>query len=176
MSGLQGEIPGLDPGSFALCAEGERPARPRGLSTPEGVGDRLRTAAFAEWQAITAFRWAAGYFTDVSQELRDDWLAQVPDEERHYGMIMAAMDRLGVDPAGRQVSDRLWRTLSACATGKEFCLQIALEEERGRQGALRMVEALAQSDPETAAIFEQIAADEVAHVALAEKYYGWKPE
>jgi uncharacterized ferritin-like protein (DUF455 family) len=39
-----------------------------------------------------------------------------------------------------------------------------------------MVEALAQSDPETAAIFEQIAADEVAHVALAEKYYGWKPE
>ncbi len=169
-------IPALDAGHFVLCPAGERPPRPRGMGTAEGVGDRLRTAAFAEWQAITAFRWAAAHFDDVPHQLRADWLAQVPDEERHYQLITAAMERLGVTAAGRPVSDRLWRTLSACATGRDFCLQIALEEERGRQGALRLVEFLADADPETAAVFRQIAADEVAHVELAEKYFGWRPE
>ena len=169
-------IPQLDWGGFVLCPGGQRPPRPRGLNTRGGVGDRLRTAAFAEWQAITAFRWAAEHFTDVPEALRADWRAQVADEERHHAMIIAAMERLGVDLAERPVSDRLWRTLNACPTGKDFCLQIALEEERGRQGALRLVEFLDAADPETAAVFRTIAADEVAHVGLAEKYFGWRPE
>jgi uncharacterized ferritin-like protein (DUF455 family) len=170
-----GRPPVLDPGPFTLCVPGTRPPRPRRPGTPEGLGDRLRTAAFAEWQAITAFRWAAEHFADAPEQLRADWRSQVADEARHYRLIIDRMRALGIDPAGRPVSDSLWASLRQCATGREFCVRIASAEERGRVAALRLIEFLAGSDPETAAVFREIADDEVAHVSLATTYYGWSP-
>lgn len=168
--------PDLDHGPFLLCGDDRRPPRPRSLDTPEGLGDRLRTAAFAEWQAIAAFRWAAERYTDAPEALRRDWRRQVADEARHYRLITDRMAELGVDPAGRPVSDGLWKSLGRCATGKEFCLRIVTAEERGRQAALRLIDHLGNTDPATAEVFRQIAADEVAHVSLAGTYYGWTPE
>lgn len=67
---------------FVVAAAGTRTPQPRGINTAEGLGDRLRTAAFAE-------------------------------EDRHLGWLLGRMRELGVDPAGRPVSDRLWRSLAA---------------------------------------------------------------
>jgi len=166
----------MDFSPFIICEPGVRPPKPRPMNIPEGLGDRMRTAAFAELQAIAAFGWAADHFQDVPQTLRDDWAAQVPDEIRHYEMIRRRMEDLGLDLTERPVSISLWESLQECATGKEFCIRIASAEERGRRAGIRVVRYLEKSDPETAAVFREIAADEVAHVALAKTYFGWTPE
>jgi uncharacterized ferritin-like protein (DUF455 family) len=168
--------PPLDPGPFALCPPDERAPGPRHLESPHGLGDRLRTAAFAEWQAITAFAWAADRVTDAPDALREDWRRQVDDEVRHYDLIIGRMTALAIDPAARPVSDRLWRSLSRCTSGRDFCLRIAAAEERGRQAALKLIDYLGDRDPETSEVFRRIAADEVEHVALAVTYYDVTPE
>jgi uncharacterized ferritin-like protein (DUF455 family) len=166
----------MDFSPFIICEPGVRPPKPRPMNIPEGLGDRMRTAAFAELQAIAAFRWAAAHFQDVPQALRDDWAAQVPDEIRHYEMIRRRMEELGFKLTERPVSISLWESLQECTTGKEFCIRIASAEERGRRAGIRVVRYLEESDPETAAVFREIVADEVAHVALAKTYFGWTPD
>jgi uncharacterized ferritin-like protein (DUF455 family) len=161
---------------FILCAPGERPPKPRRLGTAAGLADRMRTAAFAEMQAVTAFQWAAAEFTDVPEALRRDWLRQVPEEQKHHEMIVARMAELGFALDERPVSRGLWDSLTACTSGAEFCVKIARAEERGRRAGIQLVAALAADDPVTAAIFQEIADDEVAHVALAATYYGWTPD
>lgn len=161
---------------FIITPAGERAPKPRPVTTAEGLGDRMRTAAFAEFQAIIAFRWAAERFQDVPQTLRDDWIAQIADETRHYDMICKRMEDLGFSLAERPVSIGLWESLQECSTGKDFCIRIANSEERGRRAGVLLVEYLGESDPETASIFQEIVEDEVAHVALAETYFDWIPE
>ncbi len=146
------------------------------MGDPEGLGDRLRTAAFAEFQAIKAFGWAAERFDDVPEALRRSWAELVPVEEKHYQLIFERMAELGFDLQGRPVSLGLWRSLEACERGRDFCIYIASAEERGRQAGLRMIEALADRDPETSEIFQLIVDEEVDHVALADTFYGWRPD
>jgi uncharacterized ferritin-like protein (DUF455 family) len=157
---------------FVLCAPGERPPRPRDIALAEGVGDRLRTAAFAELQAVRAFTWAASRFGDVPQGLREDWQRLIAEEERHFSLIMRRMDELGIDPAGRPVWPAIWESVSACESGKQFCLYITNAEERGRQAGLQLCRALRDSDPTTVAVFQSIVDDEQDHVALAARYFG----
>ncbi len=166
----------FDPAPFVVCPPGEKPAKPRPVDTLEGLGDRMRTAAFAEYQAIAAFTWAAGFFQDVPQTLRDDWAAQVGEETRHYNLIRERMAELGVELTARPVTMALWDSLKDLTSGRDFCIRIASSEERGRQAGLRLCADLVDSDPTTAAVFRQIVDDEVAHVALAEKYFGWTPD
>ena len=161
---------------FIVCEPGQHALRPRPIHTPEGLGDRMRTAAFAELQAIAAFRWAVEKFQDVPQALRDDWASQIPDETRHYEMICRRMDELGFSLTDRSVSISLWESLEECTSGEEFCIRIASAEERGRRAGVRLSQYLGKTDPETAALFREIAADEVAHVALASTYFDWTPE
>ncbi|HPF36295.1 ferritin-like domain-containing protein [bacterium] len=165
----------IDPHPFRPCAPDERPPRPRAVVSPEGVGDRMRTAAFAELQAVHAFGWAADRYDDAPAGLADAWRAQVADETRHLRMILDRMAELGVDPAGRPVSLGLWRRLESCPDARSFCLLIAEAEERGRRGGLALVEAIADRDPVTADVFRTIAREEEAHVALATEFFGWRP-
>ncbi len=136
----------------------------------------MRTAAFAELQAIVAFRWAVDQFPDAPPALRDKWTAQVADETRHYEMICRRMGELGFELTGQPVSTALWESLKVCTTDRDFCIRIASAEERGRLAGVRLVDYLGKSDPETTAIFQEIADDEVAHVALAATFFDWVPE
>ncbi len=166
----------MDFAPFIICSHGERAPRPRSMSTPHGLGDRMRTAAFAELQAKAAFAWAVDQFPDAPQALRDKWTAQIADETRHYEMICRRMEELGFELTGQTVSTALWESLKVCTTGREFCIRIASSEERGRQAGVRLVNYLGKSDPQTAAIFQEIVDDEVAHVALAATFFDWVPE
>lgn len=131
----------------------------------------MRAAAFAELQAREAFRWACLRFCDAPPTLLKGWEALVVAEHRHLGWLIRRMEELGVDPAGRPVSDRLWRSLTACGDARAFALFIAEAEERGRQAGERFRKALAGDDPATAAIFGRIAEEELGHVALARGHY-----
>jgi len=71
---------------------------------------------------------------------------------------------------------RSWDALQTCQSAEEFAITIATAEERGRLAGLRLVKFLGKSDPITAALFQKIADDEVAHVALATTFFGWRPD
>jgi len=160
---------------FVICPPGKKPPKPRPVHTAGGLADRLRSAAFAEKQAIHAFTWACERFDDVPQALLDDWARQIPEEIKHYQLIVDRMDELGFSLSERPVSLRLWESLEECESGREFCLRIAGAEERGRQAGVLLMNYLEEKDPETAAVFKTIVTEEVAHVQLADTYFGWTP-
>ena len=152
---------------FQVCDPDSFPPAPRGINTPEGLGDRLRVAAFAELQAREAFRWAADTLLDVSPQLRAAWRRIADDEHRHLEMLLGRMSELGVSPAGRPVSDRLWRSLRACKSAAEFIPYMRTAEERGKAAEESFRRSLATRDPITAALFGKIADDEAEHIALS---------
>lgn len=156
---------------FLILPRTERPKSPRAITSKDGIGDRLRAAAFAEIQAYHAFIWAAETFTDAPALLRQNWKGLAIDEERHYGWLIVRMQELGIDPKERGVSDWLWSSLIGCKTAKEFAVFIASSEERGRLAGVRFCEAMMSVDPTSAAIFGRIAEEEIEHVRLAHNFF-----
>lgn len=154
---------------FAVCDPDEYAPEARGIGTPAGLGDRLRTAAFAERQATEAFLWAAETFAGASPELRDAWRRIGREEELHMNLILGRMGELGVAVAERPVSDRLWRRLVQSRDAAEFSVRMREAEARGQAAELSFQRSLEKRDPKTAAIFERIAKDEAEHLALADR-------
>jgi uncharacterized ferritin-like protein (DUF455 family) len=163
--------PVLRPEPFDLAPGDEWGEAPRSIKTLEGVGDRMRAAAFAEVQARDAFLWASENFEDAPLALRRAWAALAVAEQRHLDWLLQRMQELGIDVRARKVSDHLWRSLISCKTAKEFAIYIANAEERGRRAGERFHQTLAERDPITAEIFRKIAEEEISHIALASKYY-----
>lgn len=152
---------------FFVCGPDEFAAAPRGINTPEGLGDRMRIAAFAELQAREAFRWAADTLLDADDTVRAAWRRIASDEDRHLKLLLGRMAELGVRPEERAVSDRLWRSLRACKNTHDFAVYMRTAEERGRAAEESFRKQFASRDPVTAAIFGKIADDEAEHIALA---------
>lgn len=168
-------LPVLQNDLFELAPGDEWGESPRSMKTLEGLGDRMRSAAFAEVQARDAFQWASEHFEDAPQTLRRAWAALVIAEQRHLDWLLTRMKELGIGLRDRKVSDHLWRSLIACKTAEQFAIYIANAEERGRKAAVRFHQALEKRDPVTAEIFRKIADEEVSHIALATKYYPETP-
>lgn len=136
----------------------------------------MRAAAFAEIQAREAFRWAASRFEDAPAEARRAWLALAHAEEKHLNWLLKRMEELGIAIDARPVSDQLWQSFVRCETAETFSWFMASAEERGRKAGERFRDALLQTDPVTARIFGQIALEEIDHIALATRYFGYSPE
>lgn len=168
-----GSLTGRDWRPFVLCPASERPAPPRPIATPEGVGDRLRTAAFAELQAREAFDWAAARYAAAPEGLRRAWEGLARAEDRHLQAILGRMDALGVRVEERAVSDALWRSLTGRPDAASFALWMRRAEERGRTAEERFASLLSATDPATARMFAEIAAEETQHIAVADR---WFPE
>jgi len=156
---------------FVTVPDGGKTPGPRALSGPAGLGDRMRIAAFAELQAREAFRWGADGFLGAPAPLREAWRMLADEEDKHLGWLLARMEQLDVRPDGRAVSAHLWRGLTACATPHEFAWYMAKAEERGRIAGERFAEALQSRDPQSAALFGQIAKEEADHIELALRFY-----
>lgn len=178
------EVPTPSWEPFILLPRTERGPSPRAITSPEGVADRLRAAAFAELQAREAFDWAAEYFAPgncpagiepAPPQLCRAWSALARAEERHLGWLLNRMTELGVSITDRPVSDQLWVSLRVQPTPRDFARAMAGAEERGRQAGLRFREQMAAHDPESARIFGDIADEELEHVRLAEKYFPQAP-
>ncbi len=156
---------------FLILPANERGKSPRAITSKEGIGDRLRTAAFAEIQAYYAFLWAADTFEDAPPLLKQNWRGLALAEERHLNWLLTRMKELGIDVKERGVSIWLWESLIGCKTAKEFAVFIASAEERGRLAGVRFYEAMLSVDPISANIFGKIAEEEVEHIRLAESFY-----
>ncbi|MCC7440960.1 MAG: DUF455 family protein [Bdellovibrionales bacterium] len=160
---------------FRICAVGELPPRTRAVSSPEGVGDRLRAVAFAELQAREAFDWAADTLHDASDTVRGAWRNLARAEDKHLSWLLARMAELGVSVSERPVSTDLWQTLTRCRTAREFAVFMAAAEDRGRAAGERLRDALRAHDPVSAELFGKIALEEVSHIELATRFFGFDP-
>lgn len=156
---------------FRLTPSGAHPDAPRSISTPEGVGDRLRAAAFAELQAREAFLWASSRFLDTPAGLHEAWKALALAEQRHLDWLLGRMTDLGIDLRERKVSDYLWISLTSCQSAEEFAVFMANAEERGRIAGERFFQSLKDRDSITAEIFRKIAEEEIEHIALAKRFF-----
>jgi uncharacterized ferritin-like protein (DUF455 family) len=160
---------------FCVAPPQEYGDLPRSLNTLEGIGDRLRSAAFAEIQAREAFRWAADHFGDALPGLPHAWRSLADAEQKHLDWLLKRMNELEISIQARKVSDLLWHSLIFCKSAEEFSHFMANAEERGRKAGVRFHQALFQIDPITAKIFGKIADEEVGHIALAHKFYPLQP-
>lgn len=156
---------------FRILPRDERAAPPRDIQSREGIGDRLRTAAFAEIQARDAFLWAADRFLDAPPGLADAWRKLAADEDRHLNSLLNRMKELELPVDERGVSDWLWVSLMECETARGFATYMAGAEERGRKAGVRFYETLAKTDPVSANIFRVIAEEEVEHINLASRFF-----
>lgn len=145
---------------------------PRRLRSAEGVGDRIRAAAFAEIQAEAAFLWAADRFkNEAPTALIESWKILAAEERKHAGWLLDRLKELGQQVPGRLVNDQLWRTLVSQKTAQDFAICIGTAEERGRKAGERFYEGLKELDPKSAEIFKQIAIEELAHVKLVYEFF-----
>lgn len=156
---------------FKVASGGSKGDLPRSLKTPEGIGDRLRSAAFAEFQASKAFLWAAETFEDASENLKKSWISLAKAEQRHLSWLLSRMSALQIEVQEREVSLQLWNSLQSCKTAREFALYMASAEERGKKAGFRFCEALKKADPLTSEIFKKIAEEEIAHITLAYEFF-----
>lgn len=156
---------------FVLAPTGEYSDSPRSIQSLEGIGDRLRAAAFAEIQAREAFLWAADRFDDATPELKQAWRSLAKAEDKHLHWLLDRMTELKISVSDRRVSDRLFLSLMSCKTAREFALFMAGAEERGQRAGQRFHQNLLTIDPITAKIFEKIAEEETAHIALASRHF-----
>jgi len=163
---------------FSTAPMGAHADAPRSIDCRDGVGDRLRAAAFAEIQARDAFNWAADFFTDAPENLRKAWRTLAQAEDMHMNWLLNRLKELGFEIPERRVSDNLWLSLVACKTAEEFAIYMANAEERGRRAGERFHRALEKSDPISSKIFGKIAEEEIAHIALARRFFpeAWSRE
>lgn len=161
---------------FVLSAPGKRAPAPRAIQSPEGVGDRLRAAAFAEIQARDAFLWAADTFADAAEDLRTSWRDLAQQEDKHLTWLLTRLAELGFAVSDRPVTDMLWKSFLKCTTARDFAIFMATAEERGRRAGERFFAELKTVDPTSAEIFRKIAEEEVEHIRLAERHFGFTVE
>ena len=154
---------------FQVCKPGEKAPYPRALTTPEGLGDRLRFVAFAEMQATKAFTLAAEFFGAENEAAKILWLKLAEEEKKHLTWLLTRMEELKVNPAERPQSLALWNSFDHCKTALEFANFMANAEERGRIAGEQFYETLLTIDPITAKIFQQIALEEQDHIKLAKE-------
>ncbi len=145
--------------------------RPRSLSTPQGLGDRLRLVAFAERQASHAFLEAAERFIDSPPELREAWRWIAKEETKHETWLLARLKELQQEVAAVPVQLDLYHSFERCQSGREFAIYMASAEERGRIAGERFAAVLAELDPVTADVFRRIALEEREHVALVARFF-----
>ena len=147
------------------------PGKMRSLHTTEGLGDRLRLIAFAERQAFHAFNEASERFLDAPKELRKAWKWVALEEAKHESWLLKRLQDLGQEVSAVPVGLNLYHSLQRCETARDFSFYVADAEERGRIGAEKFAEVLAIKDPETAKMFQKIADEEKAHIALVDKFF-----
>jgi uncharacterized ferritin-like protein (DUF455 family) len=128
----------------------------------------LRFVAFAEKQAMEAFRLAAVSFTDATPVQQAAWLRLADEEAKHLSWLLRRMEELGVDAGERPQSLALWNSFDRCEGAEQFAGFMANAEERGRIAGEQFFETLKSTDPVTAEIFRKIAEEEVEHIRIAE--------
>ena len=166
-----------------------RPARPvliapvdvpkRSAFTPEGLAMLLHAVAHIEFNAIDLALDAIWRFPDMPADYYTDWLQVAHEEAIHFGLLRTHLQSLGHDYGDFAAHNSLWemclrtqhdvtarmalvpRTMEARGLDATPPMQARLRKV-GTPAALRAVE-----------ILDVILRDEIGHVAVGNRWYGW---
>ena len=173
----------------AGCALPGRPPQPalvppmqvphRSPFTPDGLAALLHAVAHIEFNAINLALDAAWRFAGMPDDFYRDWLRVADEEATHFGLLREHLQSLGHDYGDFPAHDGLWemciktqdnitarmalvpRTLEARGLDATPPMQARLRKV-GTPAALRAVE-----------ILDTILRDEIGHVAVGNRWYGW---
>ncbi len=158
-------------------AREERLALARKVKVPRvaGMGDPRQRArilhAFAnhELQAVELFAWAALAFPSAPTAFRRGLVAVLADEQRHLRLYIERLEAFGVRFGDYPLSGYFWKKTDGLTSPLAFVCAMGLSFEAANlDHSLAYATAARQAgDEESAALFERIHREEIAHVRFA---------
>ena len=173
----------------ALAPTGAVPGRPerpelvpprlvgrRSMITPEGRAMLVHALAHIEFNAMNLALDALWRFPDLPVEYYTDWLQVAAEEATHYSLLVAHLEVLGQAYGDFPAHDSLWEMVDK--TRGDVLARMALVprtlEARGLDAIPPLRAKLAQAgDMAAAAILDIILRDEVGHVEIGNRWYGY---
>ena len=148
----------------------------RPMHTVEGRAALIHALAHIEFNAINLALDAAWRFDTMPDAFFDDWLKVAAEEALHFSLLDAHLHTLGYAYGDFTAHNSLWEM--ADKTRDDLLARMALVprtlEARGLDATPAVQAKLAQAgDTEAAAILDIILRDEVGHVAIGNRWYGW---
>ena len=163
-----------------------RPARPalvhparvprRRIGTLEGRAALLHAIAHIEFNAINLALDALVRFPGLPNDFYTDWLSVAAEEAAHFELLVARLAELGSFYGALPAHDGLWEAaaktrhdpLARMALVPRILEARGLDVTPGLQSRLRAV-----GDEASARILEIILREEVGHVAIGNRWYGF---
>ncbi len=148
----------------------------RPMHTVEGRAALIHALAHIEFNAINLALDAAWRFDAMPDAFFDDWLKVAAEEALHFSLLDAHLRKFGYAYGDFSAHNSLWEM--ADKTRDDLLARMALVprtlEARGLDATPAVRAKLAQAgDAEAAAILDIILRDEVGHVAIGNRWYGW---
>ena len=166
-------IPGR-PERPVLVAPGDVPRR--GLGTVEGRAALIHALAHIELNAVDLAADACWRFPDLPDDFYRDWSGVMRDEASHFAMLTGHLATLGYRYGDFPAHAALWEM--AERTRDDVLARMALVprtlEARGLDASPAVRHKLQSAgDRSGAAIVDVLLRDEVRHVRIGNRWYGW---
>ncbi len=163
-----------------------RPVRPelvpprsvprRSMSSQEGRASLIHALAHIEFNAINLALDAVWRFPGMPADYYSDWLRVAAEEALHFSLLESHLRSLGYEYGDFLAHNSLWDM--ADKTRHDVLARMALVprtmEARGLDATPAVRAKLAQAgDPAAVEILDIILRDEIGHVAVGNRWYGW---
>lgn len=141
-----------------------------GMRDPSQRARILHALANHELQAIELFAWALLAYPDAPLAFRRGLVAILADEQRHFALYCDRLAAHGVAFGDHPVTGHFWNKLDHLATPLDFVCAMGLTFENANLDFAGdyATAARACGDEATAAVLDQVHADEIGHV-----HFGW---
>ena len=148
----------------------------RSMGTLEGRAILIHALTHIEFTAINLALDALWRYTGMPREYYADWLQVAQEEALHFSLLSGHLHELGYAYGDFPAHSSLWEM--AAKTQDDILARIALVprtmEARGLDAAPPVRAKLAQAgDMAAAAILDIILRDEIGHVGIGNRWYGW---
>jgi len=148
----------------------------RSMGSVEGRAALIHALAHIEFNAINLALDAVWRFPAMPHEFYSDWLSVAAEEALHFSLLARHLHTLGYRYGSFKAHNSLWDM--AHKTRTDVLARIALVprtfEARGLDATPPIRAKLAQAgDLAAADILDIILRDEIGHVAVGNRWYGW---
>lgn len=148
----------------------------RSMITPEGRAILIHALVHIEFNAINLALDAVWRFPDMPREYYADWLQVADEEALHFSLLAEHLQGLGYAYGDFPAHSSLWEM--ADKTRHDVLARMALVprtmEARGLDVVPSLRDKLAQAgDAAAATIMDIILRDEIGHVAIGNRWYGY---
>lgn len=161
------------PAELRAARRGERTPKQEALEEPRYRARTLHAFLHHELQAAELMCWAILAFPDSEREFRRGLLGICVDELRHLQLYAQHIRSLGSEVGDFGVRDWFWKRVPSCRTKLEFVavMGMGLEAANLEYAPDFAARFRVAGDEQGAAIQERIAAEEVAHVGFATRWF-----